>query len=1618
MVFRGAIRFLLPLFSIIAHPSYSQSGLSRVWAIDDGEKILQSKINHTAANGTNNPVWDGSSISLFGGKNEVVAFQLILQGNGTGATGVNVTLDSLTKSSVPGYTIKNTGGFGDPYDYEGKRIEMFVEHYQNITSRSNASFLWWSAARPLPDADYLGMLPEQLVPFEATAGAKTHGQGGAPFRVPANGNQAVWVDIYVPRETPAGLYSGTLRVTENAVQRYSIPVTLRVYNFTLSDTTHLSSMFFIDYPAITGRHGVTKWSSAYWNLMKKYYAMGHRHRADFTDGRLTLSNFATNLGSMYTGSYYTSANNYEGPGEGVGNSTYSIGTYDQPARASQIGSSNGTVSGFTYNADTTIMKTTWQTVSTAWVNWFTVNAPATRIHKYMADEPGITSDTSILFDIRRKARWLKTNPGAGQSLRTLCTSNIRPDLRGSIDIWMGAGQSGYVNGGYNPYPGGYVVDSANAARSRGEMAGFYNGCSPAYGTQAIDAPGTHMRVNPWIAWKYKTDLYFLWYVNHWGDESGNPIDPWAGDKRNQIWGDGSFVYAGENKNSTLGNDRGLAGPIAGIRMKSWRRGAQDYEYLHLARQMGLNVSAIVDSLVPAAFDETPQNQQAKFAQRGYRFEQFRKQLAELIENNTGSFPTGTFSATPQTLPAGGGTVTLNWSSSNATSASINNGIGNVTLSGSTQVTVTTSTTFRLTISNAVGSQVLSVPVTVEGSLPSPAGTFIVTPDTLPAGGGDVTLIWVSSNATSASINNGIDSVSLNGSLVTSITSTTLFRLTLSNPGGNQVLEKTVYVRAAMPVPGGTFVATPDSLPIGGGQVTLIWVSDNATSALIDNGIGPVAVNGFRTVTVTSPTTYALTLSNSSGSQVLSASVRIGGSLPSPTGSFSATPDTLPPGGGIVTLSWSSQNATSASIDNGVGTVALNGSLAVNVAASTVFRLSLTNSTGTQELAVPVFVQQVSGLPTGTFFVSSDSLPVGGGNVTLIWVSDNATSASINNGIGAVPVNGSLNVNLTSSANYAITLTNPVGSIVLTVSVVVGGVPPVPTGTFVAIPDSLPPGGGSVMLVWVSSHAQDAALDHGIGSVPVNGSVNVLVTSSREYRLTLSNITGQHEASVNISVAGAPPRPSGTFVVVPDTLPEGGGNVTLIWVSNNASSASIDHNIGTVPVNGATTASVTSSRTLHLTLVNSSGASTISAPVVVRGSAMPLPLGSLTISPDTLPSGGGNITLSWSSTNADSRFINNGIGSVDENGSLELVVGTTTVYTLTVANSTGSYNYSATIVVPLPDVGPADITINGDIQALTTAPTGSGNPNIEIIRDGFAPPVNTTNPLEQYDTKNGNVTKIFEWIGYQFSSPQIFTGMFFQEGMHFPDGGWFDELSVQVRVGGMWIDVDEWTISPPYAGGNGVHYEMFDIRFPETVGDAIRIAGVPGGAGRYISLGELRVLKSATFNAPIAMFLVTPDSLPADGGLVTLHWSVANAQSVFLNGGIGEVPSSGSRTERITDPVSFTLTASGNAGSQEYEAAVSLARPKDYFLYDNFPNPFNPTTMIRYTVSVLTEVSLVIYDILGRQVRMLHKEIMQPGSKVVEWDGRDDNGQPQSSGTYIFRFTADGFVEARKMVLLK
>jgi hypothetical protein len=88
------------------------------------------------------------------------------------------------------------------------------------------------------------------------------------------------------------------------------------------------------------------------------------------------------------------------------------------------------------------------------------------------------------------------------------------------------------------------------------------------------------------------------------------------------------------------------------------------------------------------------------------------------------------------------------------------------------------------------------------------------------------------------------------------------------------------------------------------------------------------------------------------------------------------------------------------------------------------------------------------------------------------------------------------------------------------------------------------------------------------------------------------------------------------------------------------------------------------------------------------------------------------------------------------------------------------------------------------------------------------------------------------------------------------------------------------------------------------------------------------------------------------------------------------------------------------------------------LHDAQPNPFNPSTSISYSIAKAAPVSLRIYDLAGRLVLTLVEGEMDAGNHTVRWDGRSQDGVAVASGVYLYRLEIPGFVETRRMVLLK
>ncbi len=255
-----------------------------------------------------------------------------------------------------------------------------------------------------------------------------------------------------------------------------------------------------------------------------------------------------------------------------------------------------------------------------------------------------------------------------------------------------------------------------------------------------------------------------------------------------------------------------------------------------------------------------------------------------------------------------------------------------------------------------------------------------------------------------------------------------------------------------------------------------------------------------------------------------------------------------------------------------------------------------------------------------------------------------------------------------------------------------------------------------------------------------------------------------------------------------------------------------------------------------------------------------------------------------------------------------------------------------------DLTPA--TAGATIIALVTAPTGSGSKNLEVIRDGVYPPVGTTDTTLQYDTYTG-VTRTEDWIGYSYATPQTFGSMVFQDGRQFSDGGWFTTVRVQVRQAGTWVTVPGATITPAYAGNNGVYFQTYVFTFPAITGDGIRIDGQPGGSATFFSTGELRVFAPLPpSGAPTAN--AGPNQKVAPGAAVTLDgsgstdpkslaltyaWTQTAGPTVTLSSATAVKPTFTAPTVTAATTLTFSLVVSdGTLSSAASTVNVTVAPP--------------------------------------------------------------------------------------------
>jgi hypothetical protein len=590
------------------------TSITAVWANEGGDKVTQDELRATGhASAVTDSVWDGHCIATFGAKNEVVSFNVILEAATSKAGGVSVSLSDLTGPG--GAVLRSAPRPTDKlFDWATTEVELFYVRYLQIMGLSQQAYgtlaSWQEATFPKraqcpgmtqanPDSKPTGsgcpwtqrpvankFYPDIAVPLELVP----------TFDIAASSNQSIWADVYIPKTAPSGIYGAMLTIRENGAVTHKVPVSLRVRDFALPDAPSAKTMLFTSYGDISPRYG----STAQTALMNERL-MAHRHRISLIgdDENQTGTQPGPDYLGVLDGSFFSAANGYAGPGAGTGQDVYSIGTYGSITEGS-------TQSAFT-------------SAFNGWETWFEANSPSTERFVYLCDEIDCTESTPTLAT---QLGWWAAIPGVGSKLHTMATQPLLDAPMALSDPTSGWPFSQGVSTGGTSTGGTTTADqtavNAVLAAEPTRRIYSYNGQRPGAGSCATEDDGVALREQPWGQYKKKIDRWFWWEATYYDDNQQglgtvdlfNSADTFGVATTDPTYG----TTGGANGNGVLvypGTDilfpsssYGIAGPIASLRLKHWRRGLEDVDYLTLAAAIDASaVAAIVDKVVPSVLWE-------------------------------------------------------------------------------------------------------------------------------------------------------------------------------------------------------------------------------------------------------------------------------------------------------------------------------------------------------------------------------------------------------------------------------------------------------------------------------------------------------------------------------------------------------------------------------------------------------------------------------------------------------------------------------------------------------------------------------------------------------------------------------------------------------------------------------------------------------------------------------------------------------------------------------------------------------------------------------------------------------------------------------------------------------
>lgn len=202
---------------------------------------------------------------------------------------------------------------------------------------------------------------------------------------------------------------------------------------------------------------------------------------------------------------------------------------------------------------------------------------------------------------------------------------------------------------------------------------------------------------------------------------------------------------------------------------------------------------------------------------------------------------------------------------------------------------------------------------------------------------------------------------------------------------------------------------------------------------------------------------------------------------------------------------------------------------------------------------------------------------------------------------------------------------------------------------------------------------------------------------------------------------------------------------------------------------------------------------------------------------------------------------------------------------------------------------------------------------------------------------------------------------------------------------------------------------------QTIGVTFRYCDVYGSSeadfqGVYTAMPTVGSVGNVSVDP---LFVAHTDSLNYD-----YHLQASSSLIDAGNPGMVDPDSSRINMGRYGGTAEYTSVSSGGKSSTKPVVLETEDAPLVFSLSQNAPNPFNPETIISYALPQSEQVKLVIYNVLGQEIRTLVNALQPAGRYRVVWNSRDDFGRSVSSGIYLYQITAGKFTNTRKMLILK